>query len=70
MIKCSCVNKKWQNIVIQYFIKPKLVVFTKLNTELKKSFYQEGWDENNDDYDLIVKLWKKYQPFKGTQKSK
>ena len=64
LIKCSHVNKKWQYIVIQFFIKPQLVVFTKLNMELKKSFYQEGWDETNNDNDLIVKLWTKYQPHK------
>ena len=68
LVKCSHVNKKWQNIVIQYFIKPQLVVFAKLDKGLKKSFYQEGWDKNSNNYDLIVKLWKKYQPYKGRKR--
>ena len=65
LIKCYQVNKKWQDIVIQYFIRPQLVVFTKLDVEFKKTLYQEGWNENNNESGLIVKLWKKYKPYRG-----
>ena len=62
----SLEGTKHEAFVSKYFLQPQLIVFAHLDTHLKKSIENLGWTENCSDYSLIMSLWKRHKPFKGT----
>ena len=50
---------------MNYFIKKQFSIFKKLNPDLEKYTTEEGFKEDQNCEDLILKAWEKFQPFKG-----
>ena len=63
---CLITCNKWQNIVIQYFLCPQLRIFAKLNSKLRHDLCNNGWSDDCTDNDLILSLWREFEPYKCT----
>ena len=62
---CMYTCRRWQEIIIQFYLPLFLRNFAKLNINLYNSLTEEGWSERCDDYEFIISLWNKYNPYKG-----
>ena len=53
------------DLVVDLYLGPKLCDYSKLDVNLMKSLLDEGWKQDCRNNDLIVKLWRKYEPCKS-----
>ena len=53
-----------EEFVTHEFLKPQLKMFASLDLNLKKHLKNEGWFEDCQDTKLIIRLTKKFYPFR------
>ena len=64
VINCSIalVGTRHEEFVTQKFLKPQLKTFASLDLNLKVFLRNEGWFEECEDTNLIITLWREFQP--------
>ena len=64
---CSKTCIKWRKIIAKFFLKSYLFRLTKLDTVLKNLLHKNGWNEESDDIDHILKYYEKSKAVKQIQ---
>ena len=64
ILNCSVAlaGTRCEQYVTQKFLRPQLNIFASLDLNLKESLKNEGWSEECKNTNLIVRLWKEFQP--------
>ena len=58
---CARTCLQWKEYVAQFFIGPHFFKLTRLyNHHLKRYLLKEGWKEDNNSTDLLMKLYEKF----------
>ena len=63
---CSKTCKRWRIIIAQLIFAPYLKLYIQLDDDIKSRFVKEGWNEDLDREDLIIRLCYTIQALRGT----
>ena len=63
---CSKTCKRWRIVTAQLIFAPYLKLYIQLDDDVKSKFIKEGWDEDSDQEDVIIRLCYAIQTLKGT----
>ena len=58
----SLLHTRYHEFIIVSYIGPALDTFSKLDLQLRKFLYEEGWTVDCENSELIFSLWNKYRP--------
>ena len=59
----SLLYTRYHEFIIVSYIGPALDTFSKLDLQLRKFLYEEGWTVDCKNSELIFTLWNKYKPY-------
>ena len=58
---CMRTCHRWQSIIAAFILPKQLCTFANLDPGLKRDLSKDGWFENCEDNELILRLWTMYR---------